>query len=319
MPSLNDLLGKARLPTPSGIRKDITGQINAAIKSTSNEVRNIPAGIANQALISARGTVAEATNAGLSAVRGAVTKAISGDFSGALTQLAQGPQDALGKFGAAFGLSSAGGSLTGGGSAVNTLQGALDRADPVLSFQWYCDLPAVAPVGGTPVQLGWNYVEEVQTAFRNFDVRAVYAQGRNRHYASTYSLDNLNLTFYADIANQSINYLQAWEGAILAPFSSQNASRGGGFGRPGGYKKPIKVYLVAPNKSLVLTLEYIECWPTNTASLQLNSDSSNRLTFNVPFSCGDVFVEAFGINNNVAGGSLLNRLALNVGESILSI
>lgn len=317
MPSLNDLLAKAKLPTPSSIRNDLVGQARASIRSTSNEIRNIPAGIASSAINSAKGAVAGAISGGLSDVRGAVTKALHGDFSGALGQLQSGPQNVL----KALGLNSGTGPGAAGGlSDVNPLQGALSRADPLMSFQWFCELPTVTPIGKTPVSLGWNYVEEATVPFRSFDTRQVWAQGRNRHYASSYNVDQLNLHLYADITGVSWAYLKAWQASILAPFSqAESITRGGGFGRPSDYQKVVKFYLLAPDMSQVIYLEYTECWPTNLDALHLDSNSSTRLTFNVNLSVGDVFTAVLGVNNNPMGNSLLSSLQTKVVNSVLNI
>lgn len=316
MTSLNTLLGRAKLQSPSGFRKDITGQINASIKSTSNEIRNIPAGIANSALNSAKGAVAGAVSGGLADVRGAVDKAIRGDFSGALTQISKGPAD----FFAAFGIGSGGAAGAPGNSPVNPLQGALSRADPMMSFQWFCELPTVTPQGKSPVSLPWNYVEEANPPFRSFDVRQVHAQGRMRHYAGVYSIDQLPLTFYADVQNQSLAYLKAWQQCILAPFASTDFTKGGGFGRPSNYQKTIKLYCLAPDMSKIMYFELIECWPVNLNALHLDSGSSTRLTFNVSFSVGDVFTGLLAVNSNPAGNSLLDKLktsAVNAATNLV--
>lgn len=318
MPSLNDLLAKATLSAPLSLASDVRHQISSTIKATSNEVRNIPASIAQAGVAQVRGAVSSALNSGVSDVRAAAVKALSGDFSGALTTLAQGPQDVLSQFGASFGLSSGGGNVLGANrGSVNTLQGALGRADPMLSFQWYCELPTVTPIGGAPMSLDWSYIEEASPAFRTYDVRQIYGNGRNRKVAASYNVDNLRLNFYADIGNKSIQYLLAWDGAVLAPFNSTQVTTGGGFGRPSDYWKPIRLYLVDSAKAVVLMLEYIECWPTNLDSLQLDSQSSTRLTYNVNFSTGDVFMTAFGVNNNISGASLLGNLT-GAAKSALS-
>lgn len=324
MPSINDLLAKAKLATPlsvassvrnqfasalKGTSNEVRNQVSSAIRATSNEIRNIPSQIGQAGAAQVKGAVSSAVNVGVTDIRSAAVKALRGDFSGALTTLAQGPQDVMGQFGAAFGLNSGGSSVLGSNQGVvNTLQGALGRTDPMMSFQWYCELPTVTPIGGAPVALDWSYIEEASPSFRNYDVRQIYGSGRNRKVAGTYNVDNLRLNFYADIGNKSIQYLLAWDGAVLAPFSSTNVTVGGGFGRPSDYWKPIRLYLVDSAKAVILMLEYIECWPTNLDSLQLDSQSSTRLTYNVNFSVGDVFMTAFGVNNNVSGAALLGDL-----------
>jgi hypothetical protein len=297
--------------------RSINSQVQAAVRSTSNEIRNIPQSIYQAGAAQVRGAVSSAVNAGITDVRAAAVQALKGDFSGALTTLAQGPQDVIGQFGASFGLSSGGGNPLGeNGGVVNTLQGALGRADPMLSFQWYCELPTITPVGGSPVSLDWSYVEEATPSFRNYDVRQIYGNGRSHKVASTYSVDNLRLNFYADVGNVSLQYLLAWDGAVLAPFDASNASTGGGFGRPSDYWRPIRLYLVDSAKSVILMLEYIECWPTNIDALTLDSQSSTRLTYNVNFSAGDVFMTAFGVNKNMSGAALLDALKGTVRDYV---
>ena len=315
MPSLNDLLAKAKLPTPSGIRQDVSGQIKNSIRSTSSEIRNIPSGIANSAINSAKGAVTGAVSGGLAGIRGAVDKAIRGDFSGALTQIQNGPLN----FMSALGIS---GGERGGGpgsSPVNPLQGALSRADPMQSFQWYCELPTLSPPGRAQASLPWNYVEEASPPFREFDVRQVYAQGRNRHYAGAYNVAQMPLHFYADIQNQSLQYLKAWQQCILAPFASTDFTKGGGFGRPSDYKKTIRIYLLAPDMSKIMYFELIECWPVNLDSLNLDSGSSTRLTYNVNFSVGDVFTALLAVNSNPVGAGLLDGLKTSATNAISNL
>lgn len=314
MPSINDLLAKARIKPPN-LARDIKGQARNAIKSTSNEIRNIPSSLANQAVRNVQSGVSGAVNSGLAGIRGAADKALRGDFSGALDQLTSSPADVAGRLGRTFGLSS--GSTLGPqrGSGANSLEGAVSRADPMLSFNWYCELPDVTPIGGAPVALPWNYVEEATPPFRTFDVREIYSQGRNKHYPGAYSLDNLRLTFYADIANKSLTYLNAWQGAILAPFSSRDTTTGGGFGRPAGFKKPIRLYLVDNARTDIILLEYTECWPTTIEQLTLDSGSSNRLVYAVNFSVGDVFPTAFTARG---GASAVNGLLASAAQSVVS-
>lgn len=308
MASLNSLLAKAKIPTASSVARDFKNQVSTNIKATRNEIRSIPGNIVKSGVAQAQGAVSAGLNTGITAVRNAAFKAITGDFSGALSTLADGPQNVLGAFGASFGLNSGGGVLGQNGGQTNTLQGVLNRADPMMSFQWFCELPTITPINGAPVGLDWNYVEEATPAFRTYDVRQLYAQGRQHKFPGSYSVDNLRLNFYADVNNKALRYLMAWDGAILAPFAASEAARGGGFGRPIDYKKPIRLYCVDSAKALVLMMEFTDCWP-NMEGLQLDSGSSTRLTFNVNFNVGDVFVTAFGINNNMSGASLVSALS----------
>lgn len=241
------------------------------------------------------GGVNSAISAGLTDVRQAADLAMHGNFSGALEKLASGPFDVMGSLASSFGLSS-GSKLTKANSdPTNSLSGALARSDPLTNFDWYCVLPDVTPLGGSTKELPWYFVEEATPPFRSFDQRAIYRQGRNKHYPAMYSVDTLRLAIYADISNKAQDYLQAWEGAIVSNTSSSDSElKGGGYGRPIDYKKTIRIFLVNPMKQQVLQLEYIECWPTSRDAYTLESGSSGRLVNNVTFSVGDVFVTLYG-------------------------
>lgn len=153
----------------------------------------------------------------------------------------------------------------------------------------------------------WYYVEEAVLPFRNFSTKSIFRDGRHRHYADTYSVDNLTLHFYLDSSNTALQYLQAWQNAIIAPFSANNsATSSGGFGRPAQYKQPVYIYILDVTKAQMAIVEYTECWPTNLSALNLDSSSSNRLTGIVPFSVGDVFVNIVGVAQSLVNGVLAN-------------
>ena len=157
------------------------------------------------------------------------------------------------------------------------------------------------------VSLPWYYVEEAQLPFRNFSSKPIFREGRDRHYADKYSIDNLTLHFYLDSSNTALQYLQAWQNAIIAPFSANGAATsGGGFGRPAQYKQPVFIYILDVTKAQMAIIEYTECWPTNIGSLQLDSASSTRLIAQVPFSVGDVFINIVGVAQSLVNGVLAN-------------
>jgi hypothetical protein len=160
---------------------------------------------------------------------------------------------------------------------------------------------------GSATSLPWNYVEEAQLPFRNFSSKPIFREGRDRHYVDKYAVDNLTLHFYMDSSNTVLQYLQAWQNAMISPFAANSAATsGGGFGRPSQYKQPIYIYLLDVTKSQMAIIEYTECWPTNLSSLQLDSGASNRLIAQVPFSVGDVFINIVGVAQSLVNGVLAN-------------
>lgn len=335
---------------PNNARNSAAGALSTVTRDSSGVVT----GAIQSTLGTATKGVNNAVNTGLKSVTGAAQSALTGDFNGALTKLTNGPGDVLSSLSSSFGLSK-GASLkgpslpfglnTGGGGITpagfttggdlasssspsdvnpgNSLAGAMARSDPMLSFCWYAILPDMAPQGGSPKTLPWYYVEEATPPFRTFDQRSIFREGRQRHYPSTYSVDSLRLAIYMDSSNVALNYLQAWNGALLAPTTSQTAYRSGGaYGTPGQYKKTIKIYLLNVAKQQLAVLEYIECWPQTLDAYSLDSNTSSRIINHVTFSVGDVFVNIYDISKTAAAGFNVNGnnlpLSLDVGEQFVT-
>ncbi len=346
MPSLSDIIGDAgrQMKNSTGA---VTNTAKTAAPRAASIIARDASGVVKTALDNTVGKatngVSSAINAGVSGVTGAAGALMRGDVSGALTKIADTPSAIMGKLSQAFGGLTGGSTLKGPSlpftnnlspselvkptlntglqssgkgtqvasmSAGNSLAGALARTDPMLSFNWYAEMPVVTPQGGgSSRDLPWYFVEEATTPFRTYDVRSVFREGRDKHYPSKYSIDSLRLAIYADTANVALNYLIAWNGSILLPTTLQTAAKqGGGWGTPSLYKKTIKINLVNPAKKTMAVLEYVEAWPQTVDSIQLESASSTRVVFHVTFSIGDVFptlyeVASTNTNTFVADGS----------------
>lgn len=317
----------------TGTVNSVKNAVGIAESNIKNTLANGAANAVNTGVKSVAGAAATALNQALAGnVAGAISSlnpatlassALSGlgSFSSSLNLSDPGQVAAI--------------SGTGGVNPGDALNGALARPDPLLSFLWYCQLPVVgapagsqgpaasgvasitnsisnlvssvlgqsslaSPLGGAQVsasssQLPWYYVEEASCPFRNFDTASIFRDGRQRHYPNKYNVANLRLGIYADVANTSIQYLQAWNNAILSPFASTNLQTGGGWGRAAGYKLPIYVYIIDVTKSTLAIIQYTECWPVSMADYGLNSGSSDRIINHVEFSVGDVFINLMNI------------------------
>lgn len=313
MPSLSDVIANSVSQirgSSTTARDQLTSTFNqqsAQQSYVSDVTRTVQAGIGQ-----ATGAVQNAAGVGMRDVSGALSSVLHGDLSGAVSKLANSPKDILGSLASSFGFG--GGTLKGpgggdAGKAGNSLAGALARSDPMLSYQWYCILPDIRPQGGaTTPALPWYYVEEATPAFRNFNVRSVFREGREKHYPSTYSVDALRLAIYADSQNKAMEYLANWQAAILYPTSSKTAAvKGGGYGRPSGtnaYKKTIKIYLVNAAKKELAVLEYTECWPQTIDSYSLDSGTSSRILNHVTFNVGDMFFSLYDVSKTNLGSML---------------
>jgi hypothetical protein len=368
VPFLASIIGQAE----SQINNTVAGNVAGVQNAVGIFSNNIKTTVAN--------TAANAVSTGLAAAQGAaigaLTNLATGNIQGAVNSVSNAIPSA---FSSLTGLGSQSGqnlqltepgyaasvSSSGGVTPGNALLGALARADPMLTFLWYCQLPVVgAPAGGngagvnsssnalnslvsnllgqssltsamggtqyssSSAQLPWYYVEEASAPFRTFQDRSIFRDGRKRHYPSEYSVNNLRLGFYTDVDNQSMQYLQAWNNAILQPYSASTLNTAGSWGTPAGYKYPIYIYLLDVTKSVLLTLEYTECWPLGIQDYGLSSSVGNeRIISHVDFSVGDVFVNLANVPssitqalvNNSVTNAVVNTLTNGVSTAAQSI
>lgn len=245
-------------------------------------------------------------------------------------------------------------SSSGGISPGMNLLGASARPDPVLSYTWYAQLPVINPgstqntagasatsilqniatsvsssltssLGGSvfvssAAQLPWYYVEEATLPFRAFETRSIFREGRDRKYPSKYNVDNLRLAIYMDSQNNSYQYLQAWNNAIITPFAATSeATMGGGWGRPSDYKRPIYIYMLDVTNNVLALIEYTECWPVSIDAYQMDSGSSTRVVSHVNFSVGNVFINLMPVSDTTVAGIIANPLNNAITSTINSL
>lgn len=348
MPFLADIVGREKSLIQNTVTGSVNSVKNAAgllQNSFTNQVVNSVNSVASNGLKAVEGAAVGAiTNLATGNISGAIeslspSNLASQAFSGILG--GSGLSLAASEPGYSFTASSSGGVNPG-----DALNGALARPDPVLTFLWYVQLPVVgAPAGstgtgvssssnalnslvssllgtsplsgtmggsqaaGSSTSLPWYYVEEANCPFRNFQEVQIFRDGRKRKYPTQYSMSNLRLGFYMDVDNNSANYVNAWMNTIMQPYTASTLNTAGNFGRPSGYKYPIYVYLLDVDKSVLLTLEYTECWPLNPQDWGLTSQNGNeRLVTHVDFSVGDVWVNMANVPSSLT--SLLVNNAL---------
>jgi hypothetical protein len=156
------------------------------------------------------------------------------------------------------------------------LSAARARLDPLMSFNWYCDLPDL-----DGAQLGWQYVEEAILPFLELEQVSNYQAGRQKHYPHHYNLGSLSLKLYEDSNGIATSYLDTWRRKIVDPDS-------GLFYLPKDYKKTIIVTVLDQAKATVMFLEYTGCWPMRSDSYQMTSGSSERIAPTVEFSVDEL-------------------------------
>jgi hypothetical protein len=336
----------------SGVKTAVSNAVSATVGNVSGSVSSA----LNTGVTAAVTSVGSLLSGNFSNAASTLANAPGSIFSSALSGLgggANGASTILSAPGTTGASSSDGGVIPG-----NNLNAINARADPMQSFMWYAQLPVISPgstqsssnitansvinslaasafgaanglsssMGGSiatssSAQLPWYYVEEASCPFRRYDTKPIFREGRDRHYPSKYSVDDLRLSIYADANNQAFQYLQAWNNAILTPFSATlSSTTGGGWGRPSDYKWPIYIYLLDPMNNVLAILEYTECWPVSIDQYSLDSGTSTRIVNHVNFSVGDVFVNLMGVTPEFTASILLNPLsnALSTGINALT-
>jgi hypothetical protein len=337
----------------NSIQSGITGAIanvrNTAVSGVVGAVNNT----VKSALGSVVGAAGDLLTGNVSAAVSSLANAPANAFSAAISGLGglASSGSTLSSPGTSFQSSSNNGINPG-----FDLVGAQSRPDPMLAYTWYAQMPVITPgsnqsttnassssilanlgssllgglgssltsaLGGAiPVsnaaQLPWYYVEQATLPFRTFEAQHIFREGRPRSYPTKYSVGNLRLGIYADSSNVALTYLQAWQNAIITPFSANSAaSMMGGWGRPSDYKFPIFIYLLDVTTNVLAIVEYTECWPTNVSSYSMESGNSNRIVNEVTFEVGDVFVNLVNAGS-VLPGSVLRNGANNAITSTIN-
>ncbi len=305
MANLSDVIASAKAQIKGSVGtsgNNVSATARGAFNTAGQDVARAPTKAAQQIVTPITTGVNSAIGTGLQGVREATNKLVQGDVSGAVSSITGAGQSSLAALTKAFGIGS-GSTLKSpsvGNSVAegNSLGGALARPDPMLGFNWYAVLPDVTPINGSPQKLPWYFVEEANPTFRAFDIRSIFHEGHNKHYPSTYNVDPLSLAIYADEHNDALNYLTAWAGAILKPTTPTDIETiGGGYGRPNGYKKTIKIILTNSARKQIAIITYLGCWPTHMDPYALESSASSRLVNRVTISVDDVFITMVPINS----------------------
>lgn len=240
----------------------------------------------------------QAVNSALGLAKAKLSQSIFGDV------MSQAQQFAQGVFSFAGGTGSFSPSTRSG--ARDPLSAARARLDPLLSFNWYCDLIPIDGVG-----LSWEFVEEATLPFIELEQVSNYKAGKMYHYPHHYSIGTLSLKFYEDIQGSATQYLDAWRRKIVDPDS-------GLFYLPKDYKKDITITILDPAKSTVMFLEYTGCWPMRSDPYQMTSGSAERIAPSVEFSVDELRCK-FGQFEPGSIPSLVNNVGVDFPPRISSL
>lgn len=292
---LSDAKSQVRGVTTS-VGNEVTGGVRGAVRNVTNDIKTAGVGVVNDTFRAAVGSMVGAVSAPFEGT-------VIGDFIG----------EAFGSFlPSEYSIGSA--DLS---SSDHELGQALQMADPAMSFLWSVDMPQIG--SGSTRMLPPIYVEEATLPTRTFQERSIFREGKERHYASMYSLDNLRLVIYKDMANVTINYLLAWQEAMLTKTTYAIGSgdsgpndpnlRAGKFLPPSSYKKDIVFFLLSPQRQVITEFIYRGCWPTNIGTLSLNSQS-DRLKYEIDFQVDDVFINVGDLSETTIKDFMFQRRSL---------
>jgi hypothetical protein len=199
----------------------------------------------------------------------------------------------------------------GKAGARDPLSAGRARLDPLLSFNWYCDLP---PINGA--ELSWEFIEEATLPFVEIEQISNYRAGKMYHFAHHYSIGTLSLKLYEDSQGIASTFLDKWRRQILDIDS-------GLYYHSREYKQTIKFTILDVAKQTVMFIEYTGCWPMRSDAFQMTSGSSERIAPTVEFSVDEMRIKfgKFDSNNvpaiidsvgmdfppQLSGMSLINR------------
>lgn len=191
-----------------------------------------------------------------------------------------------------------------GARGKDVLSAMRGRGDPLLSFNWYCELPILA----NNVSLGWEFVEEATTPFIEFEQQSNYRAGKMYHYPGHYSIGTMSLKLFENSRGNATNYIATWQSQMLDSLS-------GTYATPSEYKRPVKITIFDVAKLTAMFLTYEKCWPMRADAFNLQSASSDRVIQTMELSVDDLTIQ-FGkydaasipsIIDNAKGARTLER------------
>ena len=249
-----------------------------------------------------------------------------GNLEGAVSNLLAAPGEALNA------------AITGSAASPGDGLGGINaRGDAIQNWCWYCTLPPVTSSSALSFDLGisllgnigplialpWYYVQTANVPARTFATDSIQRNGHAIHFPESYSVDDLTLGLFMDTTGKAWQYINAWQGLVMANQDPKYAGNQGMWGLPAQYKKDIKITILSVDRKQMLSVRYINCFPKNPAPLELVSSSSEALVVNVNFAVEDVYISVSndkGLISNLldtAKGYALGALS-NVGSSIVN-
>lgn len=135
-----------------------------------------------------------------------------------------------------------------------------DRGDPVMNYLWNARIVGGSSLLGVDMH---QYIDQIQTPSIRFNTKPVFREGKMKHYATSYSADDLNIHMYTAIDGTTFNYAADW----LSKVKTFN----GYFTPPIEYKRTVLLDVFDQQNRTVMQFAFEGCWPTSWESYTFDS------------------------------------------------
>lgn len=178
---------------------------------------------------------------------------------------------------------------TGAAASLTDIGRMKARPDPILEFRWVVsgDIPFATGTftdpydGGTyNYAIDYTYIETVNLPFNNVASQDVFCGSGYTVFPGNHKIGGFSLNVYADIAGNSMKWLQAWKSKV------KNFETGT-YGLPKDYKRNLQVQLLDNKGNVIITYTLIRAWPEATQDLNLTNDGQGRLVYAQSFALDD--------------------------------
>ena len=135
---------------------------------------------------------------------------------------------------------------------ASSLSAALNRGDPVLSYEWV----ALIVDPANPMTIEPIYIESLQAPTVSFDQKMRFADGANLAYAGAMSVGQMSITLMADAYGKAFKLANNW---IFSVYDQES----GGFYAPSDYKKSVKLFIHDAKKGVIVQFDFLGVWPVS--------------------------------------------------------
>ena len=146
------------------------------------------------------------------------------------------------------------------------------RPDPLLDFKW-----RVKALPRPAFGVDETYIETVDLPWNNIGAANIFAGGGYNYFPQFHDISAFGINIYADCEGRSLKWLNAWRQSVKS-FET------GLYSLPKDYKENLVVQLMDTKNKPIVEVTLNGVWPADFTSLNLVSESGNRIVYAVQFS-----------------------------------